>query len=175
MLSLSQEDKELLNRLNRRPDLKQRMKSILSIAEDDGEGIVKADEAESRIIEEVRRMGNEVLTEWAGSRIEKSEADLPQDGNIVRSGKKKIHWHTTFGEIHVLEQEYRKPGKRFRPFTQSAGITCRYCSFPLQRVVTDFGADHSFGRVPERLKEHYGITLSTSTIRNVTQSHAQYI
>jgi hypothetical protein len=45
MLSLSQEDKELLNRLNRRPDLKQRMKSILSIAEDDGEGIVKADEA----------------------------------------------------------------------------------------------------------------------------------
>ncbi len=46
MLSLSQEDKELLNRLNRRPDLKKRMKSILCIAEDDGEGIVKADEAE---------------------------------------------------------------------------------------------------------------------------------
>ncbi len=61
MLSLSQEDKKLLNRLNRRPDLKQRMKSILSIAEDDGEGIVKADEAEHRIVEEFRRMGNEVL------------------------------------------------------------------------------------------------------------------
>jgi hypothetical protein len=93
MLSLSQEDKELLNRLNRRPDLKQRMKSILSIAEDDGEGIVKADEAESLVIEEVRRMGNEVLTEWAVSRIEKSEADLPQDGDIVRSGKKNTLAH----------------------------------------------------------------------------------
>jgi hypothetical protein len=89
MLSLSQEDKELLNRLNRRPDLKRRMKSILSVAEDDGEGIVKADEAESRIIEEVRQMGNEVLTGWAESRVEKSEADLPVDGNIVRSGQKK--------------------------------------------------------------------------------------
>lgn len=93
MLSLLQEDKELLNRLNRRPDLKQRMKSILSIAEDDGEGIVKADEAESRVIEEVRRMGNEVLTEWAVSRIEKSEADLPLDGDIVRSGKKNTLAH----------------------------------------------------------------------------------
>jgi hypothetical protein len=41
--------------------MKQRMKSILSIAEDDGEGIVKADEAEHRIVEEFRRMGNEVL------------------------------------------------------------------------------------------------------------------
>ena len=72
MSSLSQEDKELLNQLNSRPDLKKRVKSIVSIAIDDGDGIVKADEAESRVIEEVRRMGNEVLTEWAVSRIEKS-------------------------------------------------------------------------------------------------------
>ena len=46
MPSLSQEDKELLNRLNRQPNLKKRIQAVLSIAEDDGEGIVKADEAE---------------------------------------------------------------------------------------------------------------------------------
>jgi hypothetical protein len=90
MPSLSQEDQELLNLLNRRPDLKKRMKSILSIACDDGERIVKADEAENRVIEEVRRMGNEVLTGWAESRIEKSGADLPSGGNISRSGQKKF-------------------------------------------------------------------------------------
>ena len=89
MLALSQEDKELLNQLNRRPDLKNRVKSILSIASDDGDGIVKADEAENRVIEEVRRMGNDVLTEWAKTRIEKSEAYLPADSDIDRSGKKK--------------------------------------------------------------------------------------
>ncbi|MCI5197194.1 MAG: hypothetical protein D3919_13405, partial [Candidatus Electrothrix sp. AW5] len=75
----------------------------------------------------------------------------------------------------MIEQEYRQPGKRFRPFSESAGITCRGCSLPLQRVVTDFGADHSFGRVPGKLKEHYGITLSASTVRAVTQTHAQHI
>lgn len=89
MLSLSQEDKELLNRMNRQPNLKKRIQSILSIAEDDGEGIVKADEAENRVIEEVRKMGNEVLTGWAESRAEKSEADFLVDRDIVCSGKKK--------------------------------------------------------------------------------------
>lgn len=90
MPSLSQEDKELLNQLNSRPDLKKRVKSIVSIASDDGDGIVKADEAESRVVEEVRRLGNEVLTEWAETRNEKSEAYLPADNDINRSGKKKF-------------------------------------------------------------------------------------
>lgn len=89
MSSLSQEDKELLNRLHRRPGLKKRVESILSIAEDDGEEIVKADEAEKRVVDEVRRMGNEVLTGWAESRVEKSGADLSPGGNITRSGQKK--------------------------------------------------------------------------------------
>lgn len=89
MPSLSQEDKELLNQLNSRPDLKKRMQSILSIASDEGDGIVKADEAENRVIEEVRKLGNEVLTEWAETRNEKSEAYLPADSDINRSGKKK--------------------------------------------------------------------------------------
>lgn len=42
---------------------------------------------------------------------------------------------------------------------------------PLQRVMTDFGADHSFGKVPEKLKEHYGITLPVSTIQKTTEFH----
>ena len=71
MLPLSQEDNELINQLNRHPDIKDRVKSIVSIANNDGDGIVTADEAESRVIEEVRRMGNEVLTGWAESRVEK--------------------------------------------------------------------------------------------------------
>lgn len=91
MPSLSQEDQELLKRLNRRPDLKKRVESILSIAEDDGEEIVKADEAENLVIEEVRRTGNEVITGRAESGIGKSGADLPPDGDIVRSGQKKSY------------------------------------------------------------------------------------
>lgn len=60
-----------------------------------------------------------------------------------------------------------------RPFPSEAGITNRSCSLPLQRVVTDFGADVPFGRVPEKLKEHYGIEVGTSTIRRLTERHAR--
>ncbi|CAK8710541.1 hypothetical protein GKODMF_00685 [Candidatus Electrothrix gigas] len=90
MLPLSQEDKELINQLNRHPDIKDRVKSIVSIANNDGDGIVTADEAESRVIEEVRRMGNEVLTGWAESRVEKAGETLPSEEKTVRSGKKNL-------------------------------------------------------------------------------------
>jgi hypothetical protein len=43
----------------------------------------------------------------------------------------------------------------------------------LQRVITDFGADHAFGRVPQKLQEHYGIDLSVSSIRDITLHHAK--
>ena len=51
----------------------------------------------------------------------------------------------------------------------------RGCSQPLQRVVTDFGADVSFAQVEDKLVEHYGILLSESRIRRVTEAHAQNI
>ena len=46
---------------------------------------------------------------------------------------------------------------------------------PLQRAVVDFGADHAFGQVPSKLQEHYGISLAPSTIRRLTEQHAQGI
>ena len=45
----------------------------------------------------------------------------------------------------------------------------------MQRVVTDFGADDPFARVPGKLKEHYGFSLSPATIRQVTETHARRI
>ena len=35
----------------------------------------------------------------------------------------------------------------------------------LQRVVVDFGAEHSFGKAAERVREHYGIDVSIEAIR----------
>ena len=62
-----------------------------------------------------------------------------------------------------------------RPFRATAGVSCRCCSLPLQRVMTDFGAEAAFGRVPAKLKEHYGIEMPVSTIQRTTEQHAQRI
>ena len=57
----------------------------------------------------------------------------------------------------------------------SAEITARCCSLALQRAITDFGADHAFGQVPHKLREHYGIEMSESTVRKITEHHAQQV
>ena len=44
---------------------------------------------------------------------------------------------------------------------------------PLQRAMTDFGSDHAFGQVPKKLQEHYGIDMPVSTIRKITEFHAE--
>lgn len=44
---------------------------------------------------------------------------------------------------------------------------------PLQRVIVDFGSDNAFARVPDKLEEHYGISLPSSTVRNITEHHAK--
>src|SRR5450830_1165729 len=77
---------------------------------------------------------------------------------------KKLCWHTTFGDIRVEEPQYRRATKRLRPFAQSAKVSNRGCSRPLQRVVTDFGADIAFAQVMDKLVEHYGVMLGESTI-----------
>jgi hypothetical protein len=41
--------------------------------------------------------------------------------------------------------------------------------------VTDFGADVPYAKAMDKLVEHYGIVLAESTIRRVTQHHAQVV
>jgi hypothetical protein len=40
-------------------------------------------------------------------------------------------------------------------------------------MITDFGADVTFCEVPDKLREHYGITVCYSAIRNLTEKHAE--
>ena len=66
-------------------------------------------------------------------------------------------------------------GKLYRPFSYTAEVTNRCYSAPLQRIITDFGADVSFQKVPKKLMEHYGISSPVSTARKITEKHAQFI
>jgi hypothetical protein len=45
----------------------------------------------------------------------------------------------------------------------------------LQRALVDFAADVSFERAGEKLLEHYGVELSPSTIRQITQHHGAHM
>ena len=86
----SPSDTELLNRLNRHPVLKARLEGLLTVVEEAGEDLVKADAAERRVIEELRQLGNELLTAWAEWGIEEvsNSPPLVGDKTPARSGEK---------------------------------------------------------------------------------------
>jgi len=86
-----------------------------------------------------------------------------------------VRWFTTFGPVEVVEQLLRlgRRGVELRPFCQSAGVQPRGYSRPLQRVLADFGAEASFGRASERVKEHYRIEVPASAVRKQTLDHGR--
>ena len=93
------------------------------------------------------------------------------------ASKKKLHWRTRFGPVKIQEQTYRhgRTRKLLRPFSKAASVTCRGYSLGLQRVLTDFGADHSFAQATAKVKEHYLIDIPASAARFYTHKHAAQI
>lgn len=62
-----------------------------------------------------------------------------------------------------------------RPFCAAAQISQRAYSLPLQRALTDFGAEKSFADAVEKMREHYGIQVGASAVREQTLAHAKAI
>lgn len=66
-------------------------------------------------------------------------------------------------------------GAQVRPFCRSAQIKQNDYSLPLQRALTDFGADESFLAATRKVSEHYGIEVPLSGVRQQTLIHAKGI
>jgi Uncharacterised protein family (UPF0236) len=45
----------------------------------------------------------------------------------------------------------------------------------MQRAMTDFGADESFSEASKKMKEHYGLDVSTTAIQRITERHAELV
>jgi len=78
----------LEERLKAYPELKAKMEAMLAMMEDAGGDVAKAAEAERRIIEELRQMGNEVLQSWARRQQEKKETEYNVKPGVNRKEKK---------------------------------------------------------------------------------------
>lgn len=75
-----------------------------------------------------------------------------------------------------MEQVFKwTAGGTWRPFSESAEISCRGYSLLFQRRVTDFGAEKSFEKAARQFKEHYGFDVPESTVRRITEGHGEAI
>jgi hypothetical protein len=79
-----------------------------------------------------------------------------------------------FGRVEVEEWIWRNARASYqRFFAPRIGVRARGCSRRLERVLTDFGAEHSFAKANQRVAEHYGFRLNASLVREVTLRHAE--
>ena len=75
--------------------------------------------------------------------------------------------------MEVLEQIWAASTRTYlRPLPERLGVRPRGKSARLQRVLTDFGAEHSFARAAQSVREHYGFDISSTAVRAVTLEHA---
>ena len=75
--------------LQSHPSLKQRFEAIRDIVEDNAHIADKADDAEQLVIDELRRLGNDVLHDWAQSKQSQKIAGMrARECNMAGSGKK---------------------------------------------------------------------------------------
>lgn len=80
---------ELVRRLERHPTVKARVGRLLDLIENTG-GDLKRAEAERRAIEELRKMGQELLQDWGQGRAEEEARQLEGQGQVIRQVKKTV-------------------------------------------------------------------------------------
>lgn len=84
---------DLGERLNRHPQLRARVESLLAVVEDAAGDCAQADAAERRVIEELRQLGNDVLTAWAECGVEKHSGIAQAEPEWRPAGKKTVLAH----------------------------------------------------------------------------------
>jgi hypothetical protein len=88
-MSIIKSEITLEQRLSRYPSLKNRIELLINIIEDSAGDCQKANEAEMRVIEELRQMGSEALHSWSEHKVAQTTEDFDQEHrSAIKSGKK---------------------------------------------------------------------------------------
>ena len=87
---MTKNDQIFLNRLNEHPELRERMEGLLNMVENETGNFTKANDAEQYAIDELRKMGNDILHSWAKKAAKKSTENFgAKNKNHSGDGKKK--------------------------------------------------------------------------------------
>jgi hypothetical protein len=86
---LTSQELQIIGQLRQHPEMMARFQSILDIS-GNAEGPLKtADEVEALLIEEMRRVGNAAMNQWAVQAEERVGRELKEEDPTLRARKKK--------------------------------------------------------------------------------------
>ena len=159
---------QFLERLRGHPELRARFESILELTRNADGPVKTADAVEEQLIQELRQLGQTSMNQWA------TQAEQRGDATVRSRKKRTLTWWCVFGLVSVRDRVWRRPNQSYlRPLPERLGVTSRGRSRRLDRVLTDFGSEHSFAQAAGRVLEHYGVEIGVSAVRTATLAHAQ--
>ena len=85
----SQPEVRLIEQLRQQPEMMERLRSILELTGEVEGPLKTADEVEELLIEELRRLGNTTLCQWAKQAEARVSDELKGQDSTIRSRKKK--------------------------------------------------------------------------------------
>ena len=79
-----------------------------------------------------------------------------------------------FGVVEILSPYLRNKNTNSgaRPVKEQLGIEHGDRSIAVQRAMSDFGAEESFGQAAKRFQEHYGWTMDRAAVRREVEKTA---
>lgn len=94
--------KSLEERLKCHPELKTKIESLLSVVENAEGDLLKANEAEQRVIEEIRQLGQVALQGWATRQNQEQPDRFIQDNPQAQRTRKKRSTGTLASDASTL-------------------------------------------------------------------------
>lgn len=82
-------EERFMEQLREHPDLLERFEAILGLTRSEVGELRSADEVEALLVEEVRRLGNRAMHDWAGGAEERVAEDFKTANPQARLRKKK--------------------------------------------------------------------------------------
>lgn len=133
----------------------------------------KVHEIDGEVNKILRRLGffvvSMVLAEL-GSQVTK-EAKVT---GLTIHRAKRIKYSSVFGVVKMLSPYLwnKNTGRGARPVKEQLGIEHGDRSVAVQRAMSDFGAEESFGQAAKRFKEHYGWSIDRAKVHREVEKTA---
>ena len=121
----------------------------------------------------LREIGRDTVTAIFERLRDRGVARARQRGMTVRKSP-SISVMTLFGVLSIVSPYLtdRKTKRSQKPLSE-LGLHHGARTPGVERALTDFGAEESFGQASKRFQEHYGFAVGRTTVLRVVQGHAQ--
>ena len=119
----------------------------------------------------LRRVGLGIMTRVLRELGEQATREAAATGLVVQR-RTEVEVASIFGPVAVESPYLWAAGRSARPVKDELGLTHRRRSTTVERALTDFGAEESFGQASARFEEHYGWQVGRTTVLRVVEARA---